>query len=98
LVADKGKPELTYIAIIPSFLFYVLDSYYLAMEKGFRLSYNEFVEKLHNNRLTPVDLYSIESSGCISYFQLKALLSFSTWCFYVMLIFLILVTKYLIVT
>ena len=36
VVADKGKPDYAYIAFIPTLLFFALDTYYLALEKGFR--------------------------------------------------------------
>lgn len=45
VVADKNKPQYTLIAIIPTILFGALDIYYLALEKGFRNTYNEFVKR-----------------------------------------------------
>ncbi|MGN2393596.1 hypothetical protein ACTFO6_19145, partial [Pelomicrobium sp. G1] len=41
IVADKGKPKYALIAVIPTVLFLVLDAYYLALERCFRVSYNE---------------------------------------------------------
>ena len=38
IVADKGKPHIALISIIPILLFFVLDTYYLALENGFRNS------------------------------------------------------------
>jgi hypothetical protein len=36
IAADKGKPQYTLIGVIPTFLFLVLDTYYLSLEKRFR--------------------------------------------------------------
>lgn len=93
LVADKGKPEFTYIAMLPVFIFAALDAYYLAMEKAFRNSYNEFVLKLHRKILTETDLYSVLPKGVMSRLQLESIKSFSVWGFYLSLAVLILVAK-----
>lgn len=93
LVADKQKPDYALIALIPTFLFMCLDSYYLALEKGFRASYERFVRKLHAGSLIPEDLYSIAPSGNQSSHQFSALKSFSVWGFYCVLAVLIVITK-----
>lgn len=85
IVADKGKPDFALIALIPILLFLALDAYYLAMEKGFRNSYSSFVRKLHDQTLTPEDLYSIKPEGNRTALQLEALRSFSVWWFYIVL-------------
>ena len=51
IVADKGKPEYAWIALLPTFVFGALDAYYLALEKAFRNSYNEFISKVHKKSL-----------------------------------------------
>src|SRR2546426_12383360 len=48
IVANKDKPDYTWLAAIPTFLFLALDAYYLSLERGFRNSYNTFVGRLHN--------------------------------------------------
>ena len=90
IVADKGKPDFALISLIPTTLFLILDAYYLALEKGFRESYNNFVKKLHDGQLQSVDLYSVSPKGNILKHRLEALKSFSVWGFYLTLIFLIL--------
>lgn len=40
IVADREISTLVYIPIIPTILFFVLDTYYLALERMFRNSYN----------------------------------------------------------
>ncbi len=93
LIADKNKPELAWLALLPSFLFLALDAYYLAMEKAFRASYNVFIRKLHNNKLFPQDLYSITPMGNMSKHQFESLKSFSVWGFYGALFVLVVLAK-----
>lgn len=85
LVADKSKPEYAFIALVPIFLFLALDSYYLALEKAFRDSYNSFINKLHAQDICSEDLYSVAPKGNMTKHQLAALRSFSVWGFYVCL-------------
>lgn len=89
LIADKNKPELAWLALLPLFLFLALDAYYLALEKAFRESYNTFIKKLHNNELFSDDLYSVTSKGNMSKHQLESLKSFSVWGFYGALLILV---------
>lgn len=96
IVADKGKPDFAFIALIPTFLFLSLDAYYLAMEKGFRSSYSSFVKKLHEGDLTPEDLYSVKPVGNQSELQLEALKSFSVWGFYIVLGLLVALARWLV--
>lgn len=93
IVADKGKPEYTWIALLPTFVFATLDAYYLALEKGFRNAYNDFINKLHSKTITANDLYSISPKGKVSALQWSAMKSFSVWGFYVSLAVLIAITK-----
>lgn len=93
IVADKGKPEYAYIAMLPTFVFAALDAYYLALEKAFRNSYNDFVLKLHRKKLTENDLYSVTPKGDISQLQWESVKSFSVWGFYFSLAVLIFITK-----
>lgn len=93
IVADKGKPDYAYIAFLPTLVFAALDAYYLALEKAFRNSYNDFISKLHGKRLTETDLYSVAPKGNISLLQIASLKSFSVWGFYLSLVVLILITK-----
>ncbi len=96
IIADKGKPDFALIAFIPNFLFMALDAYYLAMEKGFRNSYNSFVKKTHEASLTTEDLYFIKPEGNLTALQLEAIKSFSVWGFYIVLALLITLTRWLV--
>lgn len=82
IVADKGKPSYALIAAVPTFLFLVLDTYYLALERCFRNSYNEFIEKLHNGRVRAADLYAMTPKGSLLKTFAASLRSFSIWPFY----------------
>jgi len=96
IVADKSKPDYAWIALLPTILFLSLDSYYLALEKGFRESYNRFVAKIHENGLSPDDLYSVRPSGNMNKHQFDALKSFSVWGFYGGLVLLLIIARYVV--
>lgn len=93
VVADKNKPDYALLALIPTFLFLALDAYYLAMEKGFRNSYNSFVKKVHDGTLLAEDLYSVRPQGGTSNLQWEAFKSFSVWGFYIVLMIMIILAK-----
>jgi len=93
IVADKGKSQYAYIAIIPNFLFLVLDTYYLALEKMFRNSYNDFIKKLHENKIDSSDLFAVIPKGSWIKTFFKSIISFSVWPFYLTLLIMILLAK-----
>ena len=63
LVARTGEPRHALIALLPTVLFLVLDSYYLALERAFIASQNAFVAKLHKGELSLTDVYRVEATG-----------------------------------
>ena len=93
LIADKGKPEYAWLALIPIILFFALDAYYLALEKMFRLSYNKFIDKLHQGKIVASDLYAVVPSGSMSKTIWASVLSFSIWPFYTTLFVMVLIAK-----
>ena len=93
IVADKGKPDFAWIALFPAILFAGLDAYYLALEKGFRNSYNDFIKKLHTGQLSAEDLYSVAPTGRSLDLQVSALTSFSVWGFYLPLVALLAIAR-----
>jgi hypothetical protein len=97
IVADKGKPDFAYIALIPTVLFLALDTFYLGLEKGFRVSYNQFVKKLHDGVGSTEDLFAVSPSGSASGHQFESLKSFSIWGFYVTLAVLIWLARILVI-
>jgi hypothetical protein len=96
IVADKSKPQYTMIAYIPTLLFLVLDTYYLGLEKGFRNSYNDFIRKLHKGKIKDDDLFAVLPKGNMFGLFFKSLISFSVWPFYLTLIIMIYIAKYLV--
>jgi hypothetical protein len=94
VVAKEDKPNLSLITLIPIFLFFVLDGWYLAMERGFRKSYCEFVKKVHLNTIKPDDLYEIKISGDMTELRRDAMLSLSVFGFYIGISILVVVTRF----
>lgn len=93
VIADRGKPEFALIALIPTILFLALDVYYLALEKMFRQSYNDFIDKLHRGEIVSSDLYAVVPSGSMVKAIVKSTRSFAIWPFYVTLVVMILIAK-----
>ena len=84
LVARTGEPQHALIALAPAVLFYVLDAYYVALERGFRKSYEAFVRKLHKGGLEPSDIYKVKPTDSTWRGVLRALIrSFAVGPFYI---------------
>ncbi len=82
LVARTGEPQHALIALIPTLLFLVLDAYYLALERAFRNSYNDFVRRLHRGELAQQDVYGVRPTGMGFSLVMGCLGSVSIWLFY----------------
>lgn len=93
VVADKEKPQLLWIAAIPALMFMVVDAYYLGLERGFRKSYNDFIDALQSKTIRPSSLYAVELSGQVPMLTASALWSFSVLPFYGTLLVLLLLTR-----
>jgi hypothetical protein len=93
VVADKKVPNYVLIAIIPTFLFCVLDAYYLGLERCFRRSYNVFISKVHDKGIETEDLFVMQPTGVIWRENLSALRSFSIWPFYLTLFIVIAIAR-----
>ncbi len=63
LAARTADADHTLIALIPTALFWVLDAYYLGLERGFRASYNAFVQKIQRAEVSVADLYPVVLAG-----------------------------------
>lgn len=81
--------SLVCIALLPTVMFFCLDTYYLAFEKGFRDSYKEFVLKVHGETVSEKDLFLVAPAGNLTKHQWKAMGSMSVWGFYGLLAVLI---------
>jgi uncharacterized membrane protein len=86
LVARTGEAQHALIALVPTALFLVLDAYYLALERAFIASYDRFVTLLHGRALVSEKLFAISPSGSIPGMALRAVLSFSIWPFYALIL------------
>lgn len=90
---DKNNENVLFISFIPVLIFYLLDCYYLALEREFRESYNNFLNKLNNKNLHSIDLYYIKPTGNLFIITFKCLFSHSTYPFYLLLIGMIIIIK-----
>ena len=87
LVARTGNAEHALIALAPTALFYVLDAYYLGLERRFRNSYDSFVAKVQRAGAKASDLYTITPSGSTGGQFLWAMFrSFSVLPFYTVVV------------
>ncbi len=96
IVADKQRPQYIWLSLVPTILFFGLDTYYLALERGFRCSYNLFIKKLHSNSLEIDDLFVVEPKGSLAAHFKIALRSLSIWPFYGMILLVIVITSILV--
>ena len=62
-MARTGEPKHVLIALVPTVLLYLLDVYYLVLERRFRKSYKAFVEKVHAGEVRALDLYAVTPEG-----------------------------------
>ena len=93
LVARTEQPHYALLALLPAVLFLLLDTYYLALERAFRCSYNKFVEKLHGGELQTSDLYKLGPTGStFGHFRWAFGKSFSILPFYLALALMVVIT------
>lgn len=93
VIADKGKSQYASISLIPIFLFYILDVYYLSLEKRFRESYRIFIKKLYEQKLTSSDLYQLSPAKEHLKHLSPSAKSFSTLPFYLTLTIMVIIVK-----
>lgn len=75
------------LAIFATALFLVTDSYYLALERNTRKSHDAFAEKLRSGTATSSDLFDVGSTAVGFFDTAHAVLSWSIWPFYLLIIF-----------
>ena len=84
LAARTASADHALIALIPTALFCWLDAYYLGLERGFRASYNTFVQKVHLAEVSLEDLYLVAPAGShVGRFLWALVRSFSVAPFYI---------------
>lgn len=82
LTSQTDTTAYALLGLVPTALFLFLDTYYLALEQGFRRSYGNFVAKLHSNEISLSDMYVLRPAGVR---MLVSLGSAAIWPFYSML-------------
>ena len=85
LTAQSDIAAYALLGMIPTVLFLFLDTYYLALERGFRRSYDSFVTKVHSGDVCLSDLYVVRPACSVSVQMLVSLRSPAVWPFYLML-------------
>jgi hypothetical protein len=98
--ADKAKPQVIVLGMLPIIAFYLIDVYYLYLENHFRDLYNSFVALLNEGKADKKEIYIIklsDDSTKIKIFIERSFTSFSTMFFYLMLIILLIVTYFVII-
>src|SRR5947208_1299956 len=63
VIADKGQPGYVWISIVPVGLSFLLDAYYLGLERQFRDRYNDFIAKLHDGKAQVDDVFIVTPGG-----------------------------------
>jgi hypothetical protein len=98
VIADKNKPNYAWIALIPIVLFFLLDSYYLGLERSFREIYNSFVKDLHFGEVTTDKLFILKPPEGMNVVNLLffSSLSFSVYPFYLTLVLTVIIARFLI--
>jgi hypothetical protein len=84
LIADKGKVNFIWIALIPVLLFAFLDAYYLGQERAFRETYNDFIKNMHSGEATTADLFNLKprKGFDVAAYTFGAMTSFAIYPFY----------------
>ena len=82
LVARTGEPSHALLALVPTIVLLILDSYYLALERAFRNTYDGFVSRLHSQEAEVSDLYVIRSTGMGIWLVWSSVRSMSIVIFY----------------
>jgi len=93
--SDKDKPDSVWMALIPISLFFLLDAYYLGLERRYRDLYNDFVRKLHSGTVMLKDMFvlipNMKEKLFISVF--KAALSITVWPFYILITTMLIILR-----
>lgn len=96
VVADKGEPRYVWIALVPVGLFFLLDAYYLGLERQFRDRYNDFIAKLHEGNAEVEDVFIVTPGGGLTGSMKAASMacgSVSVWPFYFLLALMLLAVR-----
>ena len=65
IYADKSNPIFLYIAIVPTLLFWILDSNYLTLERRYRKLYDHIIEPMNEkNILFSMNVNQYKNGNC----------------------------------
>jgi len=78
----KDLTQHTILLLIPIMVLYLLDSYYLSIEKNLRNSLNVLSTKIENNQFKHSDLFKIQRSQALGITISQAMFSIITFPFY----------------
>lgn len=96
IIVDKGKADYIWITLIPVFLFFFLDAYYLGLERDFRSLYNTFIRNLHAGNISANEVFTISVDGSFAHTAVlvaNSMLSFSIFPFYTLLLLVLVVAR-----
>lgn len=80
-----GNSMFIYVAIAPTLLFWILDSYYLQQERKFRGIYNDIIRDLGENRVKEFAM-PLENYNRQKYCFFRVLFSKTEWPLYLLVI------------
>jgi hypothetical protein len=94
LYAGSNKPLFLIVPLIPTILFWFLDSYYLQQERKFRGIYNDIVKSINEEKGIVVRVFEMPLQKYIdgNYSYLNVFWSKTIWPFYFLPILLLLFT------
>lgn len=95
VMADKHKPEMVSVLVVPVVLFGFLDAYYLGIERSFRERYDTFIGALHDGTAGIKDVYGLPrpSSGELAKRTISAIASISVAPFYLLMLATLAIAK-----
>lgn len=93
VVADKADARYVWIALVPVALFFLLDAYYLGLERLFRDRYNDFIVKLHEGTAEVDDVFIVTPGTGTMKAAFGACASVSVWPFYILLALMLLAVR-----
>lgn len=80
---STGNAMYIFIAIVPTLIFWFLDSYYLQQERKFRGIYNDIVADLNEDRIKEFTMPLYEYEGC-KYCLFHIMFSKTEWPLYLL--------------
>jgi hypothetical protein len=95
---DDIKIFLTFIIML--FIGFILDTYYLAIEKIYRKKFNNFIENINNENFNIKDIFDMKPKNTPLKYEIFAemvdtFFSFSIWIYYLLFIIITVLLKFL---